>query len=543
MTQKKRPSLRKSRSRTSLKTSAKPKTSSKKLFVQSQKVGLPVPKGELNFFRYMVDQIGDEVLVSDDRARIVFVNDATAKGLGYAKKNILGRPVTDFFKEKITVRQWRRMYFEEIKRKKKPASYIVNRVIKGKKVRTIQITAVYMAYRSKGYVLTVGRDITEQLAVHAKLKTSEDRYRLLSEQAAEGILMVNLKGIILYANRAVANIFKVSPGKAIGTHLESYMDKASVPKARECFKKVMSGVPSMCSDLNIKDKNGKIIPSEFMSSPVFIGKKVAQAHVIFRDMRQRKEMESLLRESEKMKALQNFVAGTTREIQQPLKGLMDRSQSLIDKYKDRHFEYIGYKEFNDIMKTLQTMNDQMRYCYDTTDRIVSLNRRRAKLEERHCSVNSVIRESVGMLKHSLEVSDITLKLRLSSRLPHVAIGPLDMGQVIDNVLTNAIQALPSGGGKIQITTKYQKALNFVRIDYRDDGVGIPKEVLDHVFEPFFTTKPRGLEKSSGLGLSIVYSIVKTHQGEITIKSDFRKGTFVTVLLPAHRVRKRSRSQK
>lgn len=299
----------------------------------------------------------------------------------------------------------------------------------------------------------------------------------------------------------------------------------------------------MCSDLNIKARNGKTIPAEFMASPIFIGKKVAQIHVIFRDMRQRKEMESLLRESEKMKALQNFVVGTTREIQQPLKGLMDRSQSLIDKYKDRHFEYIGYKEFNDIMKTLQTMNDQMRYCYDTTDRIVSLNRRRAKLEERHCSVNSMIREAVNMLKHSLEVSDITLKLRLSSRLPHVAIGPLEMSQVIDNVLTNAIQSLPSGGGKIQITTKYQKALNFVRIDYRDDGVGIPKEVLDHVFEPFFTTKPRGLEKSSGLGLSIVYSIVKTHQGEITIKSDFRKGTFVTILLPVHRVKKRSRSQK
>ena len=75
------------------------------------------------------------------------------------------------------------------------------------------------------------------------------------------------------------------------------------------------------------------------------------------------------------------------------------------------------------------------------------------------------------------------------------------------------------------------------------SVGIPKEVLDRVFEPFFTTKPRGLEKSSGLGLSIVYSIIKNHQGEVTIKSDFRKGTFFTILLPVYRAKKASKPQK
>jgi len=262
--------------------------------------------------------------------------------------------------------------------------------------------------------------------------------------------------------------------------------------------------------------------------------------VVFRDMSQREKMETLIRESEKMKALQNFVAGMTREIQQPLKGLLDRSQSLIDTYKDRHFEYIGYKEFSDIMKTLHTMNDQLKYCFDTTDRILGLSRKKAEAAEKYCSVNSVIRESVDLLKHSLDVSDIVLKLQLSSRLPNVAIGVMDLAQAFNNVLTNAIQSLPSGSGKIQIKTTYQKAIDFVRIDCQDDGVGIPKEALDHVFEPFFTTKSRGLEKSSGLGLSIVYSIIKNHQGEVKIKSDFRKGTLVTILLPVYRFKKQSK---
>ncbi|MBN1870742.1 MAG: PAS domain S-box protein [Candidatus Omnitrophica bacterium] len=523
--------------RVSSETPGNPESSLADLFANNRKTGLAVPKGELDFFRYMVDQIDDELMITDKKARIVFVNEATVKGLGYARQDILCRPVTDFFHDKITVRQWQKIYFSKIKRKKKPILYVINRVVKGGKVRIIQVTAVYMPYKSEGYVLTVGRDVTDQLVNQVELKTSEDRYRLLSEQATEGILMLNLNGIIFYANKAAAGVFKISPQKAIGMSFKRFMDKNSISRVSGCFRKVKNGKPSLCSGLNIKDQNGKITPMEFVASPVFIGKRVAQIQVIFRDMRQEREIASLIRESENMKTLQGFVAGTTREIQQPLKGLTVRLQSLIDKYDNRYFEYIGYKEFADIMRTLRTMNDQTKYCYETVNKIVSLSRRKANLERRRCSANSVVQEAVAILKQSLEVSNITLKTSLSSQLPPVAIGPMDLGQVLNNILTNAIQSFSSGGGTIQVTTKYQKAMNVVRIDCRDDGVGIPEEMLGHVFEPFFTTKSRGLHKSSGLGLSIVYSIVKTHHGEVSIKSDYRKGTVVTVILPVTKAKR------
>jgi signal transduction histidine kinase len=313
-----------------------------------------------------------------------------------------------------------------------------------------------------------------------------------------------------------------------------------LPKAWACFVKVKEGAPSVCNDLNIKDTNGRGIPSEFIASPIFVGKKVTQAHVVFRNMSQRKEMERLIRESEKIKAFKHFVAGMTREIQRPLKSLLYRSHNLIKKYKDSYFEYIGYKEFSDIMKTLRTMDAQMEYCYDTANKIVNLSRRKARLEDRQCAVKTVVQETVNLLKHSGEVSGINVALKLSSQLPRVAIGPIDLGQVINNVLANAIQSLPSGGN-IQIKATYQKALDAVRIDCQDDGIGIPGEVLDRVFEPFFTTRPsHGPEKSSGLGLSIVYSIIKDHQGEVIIKSDVHKGTLVTILLPVYRPHKQSK---
>jgi len=372
-----------------------------------------IPENELDLFHYMADHIGEEVIIADKEARIVFVNKAAARGLGYTKKDILSRRLTNFFSGKVSVKQWHSIYFLPVQKKKKPVSFTINRVVKGGQIRTVQITVVYMLYKSKHYVVSVGRDISEK-----------------------------------------------------------------------------------------------------------------------------QEMEMLIRESEKMEAFQNFIAGTIQEIQQPLKGLLDHSKGLIDRYKDRNFEYIGYKEFQDIMKTLQTMNDQVKYCFNTTDRLNSLNRKKARLERNHCNANHIIHEAVNMLKHPLEVSDIHLKLKLNSKLPHVAISSLDLNQALNNIITNAVQSLPDGGGKIQIKTIYQKAENKVRIDCQDDGVGIPQDVLTRVFDPFFTTKPRGLEKNSGLGLYIVHSIMKSNKGEVFVKSHYRSGTLVTIVLPVFKPKKK-----
>jgi PAS domain S-box-containing protein len=521
-------------------SSRQSKVPSQDIFAQDPKETVSVPKGELDLFHYMVDHIADEVMLLDQEARIVFLNEAAVRALGYTRENILYRSETEFFKEKISILQWQKMYFRETKEKRGPISYIINRTVKGGGVRAVDITAVYMPYKGEEYMLAVGRDRTERLAFQAKLKESEDRYRLLSEQAVEGILMLSVKGVVLYANKAAAQIFKTSPDGLTGVHFSDLMDRASLSKAWECFKKVRSGLPTVCDDLNVKDKKGQTVSAEITASPIFRDNQLAQIHVILRDMSERRAVEALIRESEKMKALQDLIAGTTQEILQPLKGLSDRTQGLVNEYKDRHFEYIGYKEFNDLMKTLQTMNRQIKHCFNTTDRLLSFNRRKVKLVDSHCHANTVVRQIVDLLKHSLEVSDIKIKLQLSSKLPPIAIGSLDFHQVMNNIVSNAVQSL-GNGGVVQIRTTYQKAENMVRVDCQDDGVGMPKEILDRVFEPFFTTKPRGLEKSSGLGLTVVYSILKTYRGKISIKSNLRHGTSVALLLPVYDPKKKVKS--
>lgn len=244
-------------------------------------------------------------------------------------------------------------------------------------------------------------------------------------------------------------------------------------------------------------------------------------------------MEALMREKEKIQVLQHFISGTNQELRYPLKGVLDLTEKLIDKYSHRHFEYIGFKEFNDILETLKSMRDQIQYCFDTTNRLFILDKRKNGLAKSHAHVNKVLKEVTQHFKHELFKMDLSIKWKLAPNPPDAAIDPIELTQVIDIVLTNAIQSF-SGGGKITLSTKYYRVDNCIRIDCRDQGIGMTKETLRHVFDPFFTTKQRGLNKSSGLGLSIVYSIIKARHGDIKIKSNLREGTTVQISLPVHK---------
>ena len=229
---------------------------------------------------------------------------------------------------------------------------------------------------------------------------------------------------------------------------------------------------------------------------------------------------------------QSFLAGTTREILYPLKNALNLTDQILRKYSDRHFEYIGHKEFKEMMGALQIMREELKHSFKTTERLLSLDKKRAGLDAEGSDVNEAIDRAVGMVKHQLDIFGIPVVLKLAKRLPRLKISPLELTEVIANILTNSIQSM-TGSGKIYVRAVYHANKKCVEIQCRDEGAGIPKEILPHVFEPFFTTKQQTGQRGCGLGLSIVYSTIKASHGDVIIKSSSRKGTTVTVLLPVY----------
>ncbi|MDE2222989.1 MAG: hypothetical protein KGK03_07950 [Candidatus Omnitrophica bacterium] len=230
-----------------------------------------------------------------------------------------------------------------------------------------------------------------------------------------------------------------------------------------------------------------------------------------------------------------LISGLAHELDSPLKSILARTRKLISDYKSRDFEFISYKDFKVIITTLEQIERQLEHCSQTTSRMMFVGKRQARLADNNCQINDIIKNVGAGLSQQLESSRIKLVTRLGKELPRITVGPIESHQIIHNVLMNAVQAMP-GGGVIKVKTSFDKAYGLVDIDVADEGVGITPDHLPKVFEPFFTTKERGVEKSAGLGLSIIYSIINAAGGSIHIKSSLRKGTTVQISLPVYKAK-------
>ncbi len=241
--------------------------------------------------------------------------------------------------------------------------------------------------------------------------------------------------------------------------------------------------------------------------------------------------------------------------------ITDKHQMEAEVFKGRKLEAVGVlaggiaHDFNNILSAILGNIELATYRVEKDDKAVSLlsdaqkaTKRAAKLTQQlltfsrgghpvkeATSLTGLISETADFVLHGSQVScDYTFQ----DDLWMVDVDSGQISQVIQNIILNATHAMPEGG-KINICCNNVEDNatesflvthegNFVRITIRDTGVGIPQNVIDRIFDPYFTTKREG----SGLGLAICYSIIKKHDGHITVQSSPGKGTLFTLYLPA-----------
>lgn len=238
-------------------------------------------------------------------------------------------------------------------------------------------------------------------------------------------------------------------------------------------------------------------------------------------------------QTEKMASLGKMAAVLAHEINNPLSGILTYSK-LLRKWVDREADHNTAKPAaqtlhqKEICDSLDLIASESRRCGDLVKNLLMFSRA-TPMNLQRTSLNRVVEQSLRLVQHQLDLAGVEVQLQLDPNLPQVSCDSAQIEQVILALIMNAMDAMPQGGN-LWLVSQLDDGQHQIRITVRDDGSGIPLEILPRIFEPFLTTKETG--RGVGLGLAISRSILERHRGNIDVQSEPGRGTTFTVTLPA-----------
>ena len=242
---------------------------------------------------------------------------------------------------------------------------------------------------------------------------------------------------------------------------------------------------------------------------------------VFRDTTELQNLRQQLLQSEKMAVMGKLAAGVAHEINNPISGIITYIRLLLKKLDENKVDIQTWK------KNLGLVERETKRIGRLVKNLLNFSRK-TEPELRPVSLESIIEDSLHLLKEQLLLKDINLIKKYDDNIAEVLGDPNQLQQVILNLALNAVQAVEKKG-EIKITLGAEGS-GFVHFNIWDDGIGIPQEDMEKLFDPFYTTKT-GKQTGIGLGLSIAQKIIKAHHGRIIIQSEVNKGTTVSVRLP------------
>ena len=237
------------------------------------------------------------------------------------------------------------------------------------------------------------------------------------------------------------------------------------------------------------------------------------------EINERKKMESVILQSEKMAAVGQLAGGVAHEINNPLGVILGFAQGVVRKVSPG----------DPLEMPLKSIEREALRCKQLVQDLLTFSRI-GKTEKEEADLNQVIDSALSLILAQAKTRNTELVKEFAPNLPQIQANKNQIQQVIVNLCNNAMDAMPGGGTLTLCTKKFSlNGKDALEIQVQDTGQGISKEIQAKIFEPFFTTKEIG--KGTGLGLSLVYEIIQKHEGRIKIDSETGKGSRFYVYLP------------
>ena len=477
-------------------------------------------------YRNLVERAKDGITIIQDTL-LKYVNPYFAEVMGYTTQELINTPFTDYvYPEdlaKITDYHNRRMSGEDVQQ-----IYETAIVAKDGKKINIEVNAGLIMYGGKVADLVLIRDITERVRMEGALRESELKNRTLIESMSEGLMQVDNNDVIQFVNNQFCDIVGYSRDELLGkVGSELLLAEEDRNTVREKDHLRLQKISDRY-EVRLKKKTGEIIWVQVGGAPVVDANGSLIGSIgVHTDITEQKRSEEELLKVKKLESVGILAGGIAHDFNNILTAVLGNIS--LAKISEDPLE---------VGKILTEVEKASLKAKDLTGQLLTFSKG-GSLIKKTASIEEMIKDTANF---ALRGSNVRCDFSIPGSLGQVEVDTAQMSQVINNLIINAQQAMPEGGtikilgenvtvGAGRTYGLPLKVGEYVKVSIEDQGVGISREHLGKIFDPYFTTKQEG----SGLGLAITYSIVKNHDGYVTVGSELGVGTTFYIYLPlAHK---------
>ncbi|KYK34120.1 MAG: hypothetical protein AYK22_05800 [Thermoplasmatales archaeon SG8-52-3] len=490
--------------------------------------------------RYKRKEIEKELVESENRFRDIF--DSTSDFLLYIEKGVIldanktAIKFCDFKKDMVigkTISELKKIFSNEDMEKHQEA---IKNSSKGLKVRDYETDLILKDGKKYNFLFSVdcirdikgikgilirGRDITQRHQAWEELVKLEEKYRVLAETSADGVVIIDSLGRLTYINPSFEKLCARRKSQILATLFREYLSDESVYFFEQVFidaRKKDEKIENV--ELELVHAKGNIIPIEVNMAPFKKDYEFTGMVCTIRDITERRNIEDELKKSERLKTeFMNIAAHELKSPVTPIKGYLDliiSDKDASDRIKDwakvslRNAERL-LKLVNDILDVSRLDTDTMRFDMERLETLEILN------------------EIVEDMRAPIEGKGLKFLIKVPNNLPNIMGDKHRLSQVLKNLIGNAIKFTDNGS----IGIEAQKKDAHILIIISDTGIGISKDELKKIFNKFYQayTGDDRKNEGTGLGLFICREILQKHDGEIWVESELGKGSKFIVKLP------------
>jgi PAS domain S-box-containing protein len=467
-------------------------------------------------------------LVAAD-GRIIDANSSYSAMIGYSRDELLGMSVKD-----VEASDTEDAIQQRLSRIMETGSDRFETTHKRKDGKVIDIEASVNLLHNQERLFCFLRETTERKRSEQLLAQEKERLAVTLRSIGDGVITTDVAGKIIMLNKAAEEMTGWTSEDAAGRPLpEVFMiiNELTREVCENPVEKVMStgNVIELANHTCLISKDGRELVIADSGAPIRDNdSRIAGVVLVFRDMTEKQKLIDSIQRAQKLESIGILAGGIAHDFNNMLAGIFG--------YLDLAKEHAVQRKTDHVLKYLEKAIGVFERAKGLTQQLLTFSKGGAPIRKT-MHIGPLIRHSVNF---ALSGSNVTCQfpsaesMDTNSDLWACDCDESQMGQVIDNIAINAMQAMPMGGkisvAAVNVTNPPGHPGNFVKVSVQDQGAGIPNDVLPKIFDPFFSTKATG----HGLGLATVYSIVQRHDGWIDVESKHNVGTTFHIFIPASR---------